>query len=297
MVCTNRDGETIRPALEALAAQAGQGRRVLVINGVDAATAAELDRLARQTGFSPVPTASTGLSEARNIGAGALGDEQVVAFVDDDAIVHGDWLEKLAAQWGSATPDVACIGGAVLPRFEEPPPRWVSPQINSTLSILDLGPHTQQLDPQRQDCYGSNISFEREALEGVGGFDTRLGAWGSMPLVGEETAVQRALAAAGRSIVYAGDVRVDHLVESDRLTLAGFFRRRVVVGAASARVGLMRRLEAAARAARASAGLGVAVARRDWALAGERVARLGTNLGAALAPVIRRRLRRLGWPG
>jgi hypothetical protein len=44
-------------------------------------------------------------------------DDDVLAFVDDDALVGDGWLFELRAAWERAGDRVACIGGPILPRF------------------------------------------------------------------------------------------------------------------------------------------------------------------------------------
>jgi len=51
---------------------------------------------------------------------------QLLAFVDDDAVVDSGWYCALTARWDEAPADVACIGGPIRPRFSAPPPPWVS---------------------------------------------------------------------------------------------------------------------------------------------------------------------------
>src|SRR3954468_14242818 len=99
-VCTNRSPDA---ALEALRDQVPPEALSVVVSGrEDPAHLSE-----------PRP----GLSHARNralewaAGAGA----DVLAFVDDDALVDPGWYDALRARWDEAPADIACIGGAVRP--------------------------------------------------------------------------------------------------------------------------------------------------------------------------------------
>ncbi|HEX5442081.1 MAG TPA: glycosyltransferase family A protein, partial [Ktedonobacterales bacterium] len=61
------------------------------------------------------------LSGARNIGiANATGE--IIAFVDDDAIIAPDWLEQLCACLDD--PTALGAGGTITPMWEGKQPRW-----------------------------------------------------------------------------------------------------------------------------------------------------------------------------
>src|SRR5512133_2496292 len=62
-----------------------------------------------------------GLSGARNSGiAAALGD--VLAFMDEDAAAHPDWLAQLQRLY--ADPQVMGVGGRILPKWLSGRPAW-----------------------------------------------------------------------------------------------------------------------------------------------------------------------------
>jgi glycosyltransferase involved in cell wall biosynthesis len=68
-----------------------------------------------------------GLNGTRNSGvAAATGD--VIAFLDDDAIAHPDWLEKLLAAYTSE--NIAGVGGKINPLWLSERPRWFPDEFN-----------------------------------------------------------------------------------------------------------------------------------------------------------------------
>src|SRR3954462_3001665 len=168
-VCTNRSPDA---ALEALRDQVPPEALTVVVSGrEDPAHLSE-----------PRP----GLSHARNralewaAGAGA----DVLAFVDDDALVDPGWYDALRARWdeapahvacirggggGGAPADVGCIGGPIRPRFSVPPPGWFSDGIAHVLTLVDRGSSVRDLDPDVEAVYGANISFRVEPLRAAGG--------------------------------------------------------------------------------------------------------------------------------
>jgi hypothetical protein len=299
-ICTNRPPAAVRPSLAALCEQAAadaDAEALLVTSGLGPAEQAEHARAAAELGARTVP-APPGISAARNAALEGLADDDVVAYVDDDAVPEPGWLAALASAWRHADPAVACIGGAILPRWTAAPPSWVSLRIYGAFSLLDLGPGSMDLDPSAgEDAWGANISFRVGPLREAGGFSAGRGAWADMPLFGDESEVQERLAAAGRRVLYRGDVRVEHRVGEERLRLRELWRRELYRGVSAGLSGAVSPPAAAGRGAKAAAGLAVALVRGDAPLAGERLARLARSAGGAAAPLMRRRLRRRGWPG
>jgi glycosyltransferase involved in cell wall biosynthesis len=285
-VCTNRGPDEIAPALAALEAQAGPGAVLVVLSGLPAAWAQA--HRARHRGpvlEEPRP----GLSRARNRALRACDDEDVLAFVDDDAEVAEGWLEALRRRWAEAPADVACIGGPILPLYSAPPPAWLSEPLLPALTVLDLGRRVRDLDPAESTVYGANVSFHAGALRRAGGFDPAYGHAGRRVFFSEEDQAQRALARMGHRIRYVPDAGVWHVIPVARLTRRSFVRRRFAYGAA---LGLRRargRRAAARQALRSALGAVTAAAAGRQALVMERVVRAAENLGVLLAPLAGRR--------
>src|SRR3954447_24507065 len=119
-VCTNRTPRAIADSLAALVAQAGTDATVLVTSGLGEA---EVEAHRAAFGGTVLAEPQPGLSRARNR-AMAWADADVLAFVDDDAVVEDGWWDALRRRWGEAPADVACIGGAVPAPFSRgAPPR------------------------------------------------------------------------------------------------------------------------------------------------------------------------------
>ena len=84
-VCTNRAPEAIAEALAALSADAPDAPRALVTSGLSEAET-ETHRRAAE-GWTVLAEPRPGLSRARNRALASTEDDEVLAFVDDDAIV------------------------------------------------------------------------------------------------------------------------------------------------------------------------------------------------------------------
>jgi glycosyltransferase involved in cell wall biosynthesis len=270
-VCTNRSPDAAAEALEALRGQVdGEALAVIASGRVDPELLSE-----------PRP----GLSHARNRAlawAAELGAD-VLAFVDDDAVIDSGWYSALTARWDEAPADVACIGGPIRPRFSAPPPPWFSDEIAHVLTLLDRGPEVRDLDPDVEAVYGANISFRVEPLRAVGGFDPSLGHTGSRTSFGEEDEAQRALVRLGYRVRYVPDAGVTHVIPAERLTRASFLRRRFAFGAALGRRGGRGRALAALQGLASAAGAAAATIAGDGALAMERGVRAAENLGVLAA--------------
>jgi GT2 family glycosyltransferase len=299
-ICTNRPPEAVRPSLEALAEQAGSlegAEPLLVTSGVGAEGRAALEGLAAELGVRTA-NAGAGLSVARNRAIEEARDDEVVAFLDDDALPETRWLPNLRDRWASAPDRTACIGGAIEPRFEGDPPRWFSERIWTSYSLMDRGSGLRELSPGKgEDVWGANVSFRAGEVRAAGGFNPARGPWLGIPLFGDETDLERRLEDAGKLTLYAGDVRVGHRIEGDRLTISSLARRERWRGASLVIIGLRRPLSALPRLPKALAGLVAALGAANTPLAAERRARAAREFGVLFSPYFKWRLRRKGWPG
>src|SRR3954468_557457 len=280
-VCTNREPEAVAEALGALEREVPEGRLALVLSGVDGG-----GYEAPLVLSEPLP----GLSRARNRALHWASEADVLAFVDDDAVVEPGWYDTLHSRWDEAPGEVACIGGPIRPRYAVPPPPWFSEGIAHVLTLLDRGAEVRDLDPDQEAVYGANISFRVQPLRQVGGFDPRLGHTGGRVFFAEEDEAQRALVRLGYGVRYVPDAAVEHVIPAERLTRASFIRRRFWFGAALGIRGGRPKALAARQALVSSVGaLAAACSRRD-ALAMERAVRAAENLGVLYASTRPRRI-------
>jgi glycosyltransferase involved in cell wall biosynthesis len=280
-VCTNREPAAVAEALAALEREVPDDRLALVLSGVQGA-----GHEAPVVLFEPL----AGLSRARNRALHWASGADVLAFVDDDAVVEPGWYDALRRRWDEAPAEVACIGGPIRPRYSVPPPAWFSDGIAHVLTLLDRGGEVRDLDPDQEAVYGANISFRVEPLRQAGGFDPRLGHSGGRTFFAEEDEAQRALVRLGYRVRYVPDAAVEHVIPPERLTRASFIRRRFWFGAALGTRGGRPKALAARQALASSAGALTAAATRRDALAMERAVRAAENLGVLYASTRPRRI-------
>jgi glucosyl-dolichyl phosphate glucuronosyltransferase len=290
-VCTNRSPADVAACLETLAFQAGGLGAMLVCSGLTESQTEEHARAARRAvpGIVVLREPRPGLSHARNRALAACEDDDVLAFVDDDALIGPGWLSRLTAAWDAAGEKVACIGGPVRPRFVTARPRWLDDAMLPVLSMVDYGPEPLDLDPVVRTVYGANMSFRCGPLRRVGGFDPAFGHRGGRIWFSEEDEAQRALARAGWTVRYAPDAWVWHVVPPERLNRVAFLRRRFSYGATLGVRGARSPALAARQGASSAAGAPVAAVRGDERLFMERALRAAENAGVLAAPLIARR--------
>ncbi len=123
-----------------------------------------------------------GISVARNVGIEhATGD--ILAFIDDDAVADREWLAHLLP--GYDDPSVLGVGGNVLPEWYNERPQWFPEEFNWVVGCSYRG-LPLETSPIR-NFIGCNMSFRREVLAAIDGFQDDLGRVGAHPVGCEET--------------------------------------------------------------------------------------------------------------
>lgn len=223
VVCTyteQRWGD-LTAAIESVRAQTRPALELVVVVDHNPALLARVQRAfpeVRATGNAE----GSGLSGARNTGA-ALATGDVVAFLDDDAAAEPEWLEHLVAPYSD--PRVIGVGGAVEPLWSTSRPRSFPDEF-----LWVVGCSYRGLPAERsrvRNFIGANMSYRREVLDQLGGFEADLGRVGTTPLGCEETelCVRAARRWPDALFVYEPLAVVHHRVPSVR-TRWGYFRAR-----------------------------------------------------------------------
>ena len=231
VVATYNRARLLPGVLEALASQElpspADGEIVVVDNNSSDATPAVAAAFSKKSAipvryvFEPEP----GLSNARNRGV-AEARGATIAFTDDDVLPAPDWIARTLEaldRWNAHG-----VGGRILPRWEVPPPGWVTEnwRLLRRLSIMDFDEGRLLALPldRKPQVWGANMAFRRELFGRVGGFDARLGVTGARLFRSEEfDLIERALGL-GLRIAYDPAPTVYHRIGPDRLRRS-YFRR------------------------------------------------------------------------
>lgn len=165
---------------------------------------------------------SRGLSGARNTGTErASGD--VVAFLDDDASAEPDWTAELLAAYGE--PNALAVFGSVVPRWQAPRPAWMPEEFLWVVGCTYRGEPLGRADVRNGN--GASMSFRREVLAAIGGFDSAIGRVAKNAAGCEETELSiraRRIIPGGR-IIFEPRAVCRHTVTAERVTRT-YFRRR-----------------------------------------------------------------------
>jgi GT2 family glycosyltransferase len=184
-------------------------------------------------GVQVLTTPRQGNSEGRNVGIRAATSD-VVAFVDDDAAVEPEWLERLLGAF-VAQPGLVGAGGAVIPRFMGDR-RWLPDELLWVVGCTYAG-HRTDPGPIRNPI-GCNMAYRRDALLEVGTFATEYGKQGDKLVICDET--ELCLRLEGRfgpgRITFVPSARVLHNVPPSRITWPHLYRRSLMEGLSKARL-------------------------------------------------------------
>jgi glycosyltransferase involved in cell wall biosynthesis len=144
----------------------------------------------------------------------------IVLLTDDDAFPRPDWLVRLRDA-ADSDPTVGIFGGAVVPRWETAPPRWL-------LNWVPLGPTYTVSDssltegPLEGDCLwhvvGPNMAVRSEIFHAGHRFDPLIGPNGSRTYaMGSETEFVLRLTGHGVSVWYSPTAIVEHFVRTRQM--------------------------------------------------------------------------------
>jgi GT2 family glycosyltransferase len=172
-----------------------------------------------------------GLSNARNVGV-RQAKGSIVAFIDDDAVADGRWLESIIKDYEDT--DVVGVGGYIQPFWESGRPFWFSEELDWVVGCSYKG--LPQHKASVRNPIGCNMSFRKSVFEQVGYFRSDVGRFGKVLLGSEEPEFSlRVLKKIPRSkIVYNPSAVVYHKVGKSRTRFQYLLRRSFYEGVSKA---------------------------------------------------------------
>ncbi len=149
---------------------------------------------------------NTGVDKARG---------KIIAFTDDDIEVATDWVYQIKTVFDNH-PEIAFIGGRVLPLWAHDVPSWLTREHWSPLALQDADApfYTNQRNPI---CLLGK-SFRREAFERVGNFRADLGRVKNHIGSLEDAEIQERMWSAGLQGMHAPSVIFHTDIPCERMT-------------------------------------------------------------------------------
>lgn len=170
-------------------------------------------------GIKIIQLSKLGLAHARNEGIKEAKGE-IISFLDDDAIADESWLSNLVKSFSKSS--IGIVGGPIYPIW---PKNGIKSIKNSNLakewlSLIEISEKKIFIDR----VFGCNFSVKKKIFQEFGLFNTQLGRKNGGFLGGEDTEFCNRINKKYK-ILYNPDVKVSHLIDSERLTLKWIYKR------------------------------------------------------------------------
>jgi glycosyltransferase involved in cell wall biosynthesis len=265
VICTHNRAEHLQRCVESLLHQTADSSvfEILIVDNAsrDETASVAARYSAAHANVRDIHESVTGLSHARNAGIRAA-ESQWIAYVDDDAIPHPDWAERLLLR--IETDDFDAYGGLYLPYFDGPPPGWYLDRYNSNTWMLRDGEPFYEVGPSDPKLSGGNCAFRLAALESLGGFSTELGMRGDERAYSEEVEVQNRMLDAGYRLAFDADWRVDHFTAPYKQHLGWFMLEAFRLGRDQVTMDLKRHPSTWKRFEHCVVRAGYGAAKEEW---------------------------------
>lgn len=202
-VCTRNRPDDLRACVASILGSPRPDFELVVIDQSDAPSGSLCDTHAGDVRLRYQPTASRGLSRARNEALAAMQGE-LVAFTDDDCRVASSFVDDVLGYF-AGRPDVSMAFGAVTAPAELHEKGHVATFPADERTYRGAFP-----SPMEPWGIGANMAFRREAWQRAGGFDPELGAGSGIP-AGEELDFTIRVLGAGLAVATTPAFSVTHL--------------------------------------------------------------------------------------
>ena len=211
---------------------------VIVDNGSTDQTPTVLTSFANRLPMHSVCEPTSGKNSALNTGL-SLAEGDLTVFTDDDTFPHTSWLVELRKA-ADAQPLYSLFGGAVVPRWESPPPPWVE--------WLEQGPTYALTDPSMKEgpippymVFGPNMAIRAAVFQSGVRFDPSIGPRSSTYAMGSETELTMRLSECGHKAWHVPTAAVEHFIRDYQLRLSWVLERAIRYGRGRFRLDYMRK--------------------------------------------------------
>jgi len=234
IICTYNRDKYIYNALRSIAENdfPYSGYEIVIINNNSTDTTeqecARFHEDFLQVNYKYFVETNQGLSYARNRGIKeAQGD--ILVYVDDDAFVNKEYLSAYS-DFFEQNPDIAAAGGAIIPKYETKPPKWMSRFTKNLITgYLYYGTKIKEFKSGKYPG-GGNAAYRKEIFEKVGLFNVDLGRSGENLLGAEEKDIFSKMNQMGMSFFYLPNAILYHIISERKLTDQHFNSLTYAVG-------------------------------------------------------------------
>lgn len=224
-ICTYHRGDLLAKTLASLADSdplpAGLTWELLVVdNGCEDSVKTCVAGFEAKLPVRYLAEPAVGLSRARNRAVNEAA-APVIIFTDDDALMHRQWLARMAGAIHEH-PECDFWGGRIEPVWDFQQPRWFDiqrcPMLGDSIIRYDAGHEPRAWDPDKDTPFlGCNMAFGIDAIRRAGMFDVTLGHIGDKLGTGEDSWMILKIAQAGGKGWYVADALVHHPVPPQRV--------------------------------------------------------------------------------
>jgi glycosyltransferase involved in cell wall biosynthesis len=230
LLATRNRAAILRETLEAfcrIQKPSSGWKLVIVDNGSTDQTSAVLASFTNRLPLQTVSEPTAGKNSALNAGLGFV-EGDLTVFTDDDVFPHSDWLVELRNA-ADAQLAYSVFGGAVVPRWESPPPHWVQwleqgPVYTLTDLLMKQGPMSPSL------VFGPNMAIRTAVFQLGVRFDPSIGPRSSSYPMGSETELTLRLSQQGYEPWHVPSAVVEHFIRDDQMRKSWVLKRAIRYG-------------------------------------------------------------------
>ena len=243
LLATKNRAALLQQVLESfcgLKTPAGGWKLVVVDNGSTDPTAQTLASFSGRLPLHSVFEAKRGKNYALNAGLARI-EGDLTVMTDDDVFPHADWLVELRKA-ADTQPEYTMFGGAIVPRWEVPPPEWIS-------WIADPGPVYTLTFPSQKNgpiepymVFGPNYAVRNSVFAQGMRFDPAIGPSGASYAMGSETEFLMRLGRAGHKAYFVSEAVVEHFIRKEQIDKSWVLERAVRWGRGRFRMSLSQKL-------------------------------------------------------